>query len=308
MKRILVSLVVLIGGVVGLMALFPEKVAELSRNSERSKSGLTYKTVVVADETWHYLEGGEKDAEVVLLLHGFGTSKDVWTQFLRPLANDYRVIAPDLPGFGQSARHPDWNYTLPPQRDRLNDFVTALGLEEFHMVGHSMGGHLAALYTHKYAAQVLSIALFDSAGVAPLVESDMQRALANGDNPLLARSPEEFDEMLAIIFYTKPFIPWPIKGVYVRYTLDHADFNQSVFVSYVNDLDSRLEPILGEINKPTLIIWGEFDRVIDVTSVDVMRPLLPQAEVVIMEDTGHAPQREHPGATAAHYLEFVDKY
>jgi pimeloyl-ACP methyl ester carboxylesterase len=79
-------------------------------------------------------------------------------------------------------------------------------------------------------------------------------------------------------------------------------------VSYVNDLDSRLEPILGEINKPALIIWGEFDRVIDVTSVDVMRSLLPQAEVVIMEDTGHAPQREHPGATAAHYLEFVDKY
>ena len=94
MKRILVSLVVLIGGVVGLMALFPEKVAELSRNSERSKSGLTYKTVVVADETWHYLEGGEKDAKVVLLLHGFGASKDVWTQFLRPLANDYRVLLP----------------------------------------------------------------------------------------------------------------------------------------------------------------------------------------------------------------------
>ena len=308
MKRILMSLAILVGGVVGLMALFPEKVAELSTYSERSKSGLSHKTVVVADETWHYLEGGQKGAEVVLLLHGFGASKDVWTQFSRSLTDRYRVIAPDLPGFGQSVRHADWDYTLPPQRERLRAFVAALNLEEFHFVGSSMGGHLAALYTHKNPAQVLSMALIDSAGVAAPNESDMQQALENGENPLLVRSSEDFDEMLAYVFYTKPSIPWPIRGVIVRYAVDQVDFNQRIFESYVNDNGSRLEPILADINIPSLIIWGEFDRVIDVTSVDVMRPLLPQAEVVIMEDTGHAPMREHPGETAARYLEFVDKH
>jgi len=53
------------------------------------------------------------------------------------------------------------------------------------------------------------------------------------------------------------------------------------------------------------IIWGEFDRILDVSSIDVMRPLLPQAEVTIMKDTGHIPMLERPAETAAHYLRFL---
>ena len=57
-----------------------------------------------------------------------------------------------------------------------------------------------------------------------------------------------------------------------------------------------------------LILWGDYDRITDVSSVDVMRPLLPMAEVVIMKDTGHLPMLEYPAETATHYLGFVDKY
>jgi pimeloyl-ACP methyl ester carboxylesterase len=55
-----------------------------------------------------------------------------------------------------------------------------------------------------------------------------------------------------------------------------------------------------------LILWGEYDRVLDVSSVDVMRPLLPQAKVVVMKDTGHLPMIERPAETAAHYLGFLN--
>ncbi len=308
MKKLLMYLVILVASLIGLMALFPEEAAKLGMNAERSGSGLGYKTVVVGDETWHYLEGGPKDAEVVLLLHGFGGDKDNWTRFSKSLTGSYRVIVPDLPGFGESAQHPDWDYSMPPQRSRVNGFVLALGLEQFHVVGHSMGGHLAALYTHKYPVQVLSMALFNNAGINAPEESDMQRALTKGENPLIVNSLEDFDALLALVTYKKPFVPWPVKGVLAQRAMDHAEFNQFIFESFKSDRSSGLEPILTDIENPVLILWGEFDRILDVSSVNVMRPLLPQAEVVIMKDTGHMPMLERPAETAALYLGFVEKY
>ncbi len=308
MKKLLTYLVILVASLIGLMALLPEETAKLGMNAARSGSGLSYKTIVIGDETWHYLEGGRKDAEVVLLLHGFGGDKDNWTRFSKSLTASYRVIAPDLPGFGESAQHPDWEYSLPPQRSRVNGFVQALGLEQFHVLGHSMGGHLAALYTHKYPGQVLSMALFNNAGINAPDESDMQRALAKGQNPLVVDSLEDFDRLLAFVSYKKPFVPWPVKGVLAQKAMDHAEFNHFIFESYISDRSSGLEPILTDIENPVLILWGEFDRILNVSSVNVMRPLLPQAEVVIMKDTGHVPMLERPAETAALYLGFVEKY
>jgi len=308
LKKLLMYLLILVVGLIGLMALFPEQSAKLGMNAERSVSGLGYKTVVIGDETWHYLEGGPRDAEMVLLLHGFGGDKDNWTRFSKSLTDRYRVIAPDLPGFGESTRHPDWDYSLPPQRSRVSGFVQALGLEQFHVVGHSMGGHLAALYTYRYPEQVLSMALFNNAGVDAPDVSDLQRALAKGDNPLVVKSLEDFDGLLAFASYKQPFVPWPVKGVLAQRALDYAEFNQFIFESLISDSSSNLEPILADVEAPVLILWGEYDRVVDVSSVNVMRPLLPRTEVVIMKDTGHLPMLERSAETATHYLRFLENY
>ncbi len=308
MKKLLTYLVILVAGLVGLMAVFPEETAKLAVNAERSRSGLDHKTVVIGDDTWHYLEGGPEDAEAVLLLHGFGGDKDNWTRFSKSLTGKYRVIAPDLPGFGESAQHPDWDYSLPPQCERVNGFAEALGLGRFHIAGNSMGGHLAALYTHEYPGQVLSMALFNNSGVGAPDESDLLRALAKGENPLVVDSLEDFDELLAFVAYKQPFVPWPVKGVFAQRALDHAEFNRFIFQFLKSDRASYLEPILPDIENPVLILWGEHDRTLDVSSIDVMRPLLPQADVVIMKETGHIPMIERPAETAAHYLEFVDQH
>ncbi len=138
-KKTLSYLVGVVAVLLGLMALFPEDTATLVVNLERSASDLEHKTIVIGKETWHYLEGGPDDAEVLLLIHGFGGDKDNWTRFARSLTDNYRVIAPDLPGFGESAWHPDWNYSLLPQRSRLHGFVQALNLKQFHIAGNSMG-------------------------------------------------------------------------------------------------------------------------------------------------------------------------
>jgi abhydrolase domain-containing protein 6 len=68
-----------------------------------------------------------------------------------------------------------------------------------------------------------------------------------------------------------------------------------------------LEPLLGDIRQPVLVIWGEYDRVLDVSSVDVMQPLLPHANFIVMPNTGHLPMIERPTQTATYYLEFLAK-
>jgi len=303
---LLIYLLIVVASLIGLMAVFPQATAKLAINAERSRSGLTYKSVVIDDETWHYLEGGPADADVLLLLHGFGGDKDNWTRFSKYLTGSYRVIAPDLPGFGYSTKHADWDYSMPPQRSRVNEFVEALGLEKFHIAGNSMGGYLAAVYSHKYPAQVRSLALFNNAGINAPNESDMQRLVAKGKNPLIADSLAEYDELLNFVAHKKIFLPWPIRGVFARGVMKQAELNRTIFDSIQGDLSSDLESVLVDIEKPILVLWGEYDRVLDVSSVDVMTPLLPQADVVIMKDTGHLPMIERPAETAEHYLKFME--
>lgn len=305
MKKILLLLSLPFAGLAGLMAVFPEDTTELAFSLERFRSGLDHKTVAVGGETWHFLEGGLSDAPVVLLLHGFGGDKDHWTRFSNTLTDGYRVIAPDLPGFGQSARHTDWDYSLAAQRDRLGSFVAALTLDRFHIGGNSMGGHLAALYAYQHPAQTISLALFDNGGIEAPNPSEMYSAVERGENPLILSAPEDFDRLIAFASYKKPFIPWPAKGVLAQQSFDNSTFNRRIFESLISDRSSGLEPILTEIEMPVLIVWGEYDRVLDVSSVDVMKPLLPQAEVVIMKDTGHIPMLERPAETAEHFLAFV---
>jgi abhydrolase domain-containing protein 6 len=306
-KKTLRYLLALVAFLILLLAIFPENAATLAVNAERSASGLDHKTIVIDGETWHYLDGGPTGAEVLLLLHGFGGDKDNWTRFSRSLTASYRVIAPDLPGFGESAWHPDWDYSLFPQRDRVESFVQALNLEKYHVVGNSMGGNLAALVTHKNQENVISLALFNNAGVTAPVPSEFQRALLQGEeNWLIVDSLQDFDDLIAYASFKKPFLPWPVKGVFAQRASDHAESNRAIFETYKGDRRSALEPLLEDIEQPVLIIWGDSDRILHISSIDVMRPLLPQAKVIIMKDTGHIPMIERPLETAEHFLSFIE--
>lgn len=305
MKKIILFLLVVAAGLVALMAAFPEDATRIAFSMERQRSGLEARTLEFDDQTWHYLEGGDANAPALLLLHGFGGDKDNWTRFARTLVDEYRVIAPDLPGFGESARDPGGDYSLAAQSAWLHRFVTVLQLDVFHIGGNSMGGHIAALYTHRYPQQVASVLLLNNAGVESPKPSEMWLAVQRGESPLILSSPQDFDRLLGLVSHKKPFLPWPAKGVLAQRAFDQADFNRRIFDQYKDDRSVGLEPFLADIDQPVLIIWGEHDRVLDVSSIDVMRPLLPQATVVVMEDTGHLPMLERPQETAAHCLDFL---
>lgn len=304
MKKLLLGLILLLTGAATILWFVPAAQLTTLRLVEQHRAGLTHERVRVHDLNIHYYQGGPINGEAIVLIHGFAADKDNWLRFARHLTDRYYVIALDLPGFGQSD-HPVGSYDVGTQAERLADFLDALKLGPAHLLGNSMGGHIAALYTARYPQRVKTLALFDNAGVNAPHESELYKRLREGKaNPLVVRQPEDFQQLLDFVFVEPPYLPQPLKQYLAECAMDNAPYYDEVFRQLVERY-IPLEPELPKITAPTLLLWGKQDRVLDVSSIEVMKPLLQKPSVVIMDEVGHAPMLEHPEQSALLYRHFL---
>jgi abhydrolase domain-containing protein 6 len=269
----------------------------------RTMSGLSERVVVVEGHEIRYLEGGE--GETVLLLHGIFAEKDHWVEFARQLTPEYRVVAPDLPGFGASTRLAEQSYEYPDQVRLLEAFVQRLALDSVHVAGNSMGGTIAALYAIDHPDRVRSVAFIGAPhGIRSPRASEADRRIAAGEIPLIARSAGEFERMLDLLFVERPFLPRPIVRDAADRAVAGAVYNVRLWEEQQRHPD-LLQRRLPELAHPTLTLWGAGDRVFDVSGAGVVERLLPGHELVVMQATGHLPMMERPRDSAAHYLRFL---
>ncbi|MBS7661188.1 alpha/beta fold hydrolase [Pseudomonas lalucatii] len=305
MKKLFLALVLLLATGAGVLYGFPATLLASMQWLEQRAAGLSHERVEVADLSIHYYRGGPRDGQTILMIHGFGADKDNWLRFARPLTERFQVIALDLPGFGDSSK-PNASYDVGTQAERVASFVQALDIDRLHLLGNSMGGHIAALYAARYPQRVSSLALFANAGIDAPVKSELIARLESGaTNPLLVQKPADFERLLDFVFVEPPPLPAPLKRYLAERAVDNSTHHQQVFTQLIERY-IPLEPELPKIKAPTLLLWGARDRVLDVSSIEVMRPLLRRSSVVIMEDLGHAPMIERPQETAGHYLSFLD--
>jgi len=301
-KLVVITAIVVVLALVGYFVL-PDLLLKWATESERKAAGLQEKRVRVGDHEIVYLEGGR--GETIIMLHGFAANKDNWVSFAKLISPTYQVVALDLPGFGESTCLEDASYRMADQANRLNRFVDAVGLKKFHIVGNSMGGHLAARYTVMFPEKVLTLGLFDSAGVQGPVSSEMVKRLSKGEpNPLVAGTVDEFDRLIKFVFSTPPDIPRFAKKLLVEEAQRHKASNERIF-KQISSENVALEPDLPKIKARTLVLWGDHDRVLDVSCVQILEKGLPNCTVVIMQDCGHLPMIERPQEAAEHYLAFL---
>lgn len=306
MKKILVTIAALI--VVAVVAavagyyVFPEKTAGILIDKARSGAGLAKKQITIDDHEIFYLEGGK--GPTVLLLHGYTGEKDNWLGFAVYLTKDYHVVIPDIPGYGESTKLMDAVYDLNSQMARLNKFVGALNLKKFHIVGSSMGGLFSGTYAVRYPDYVLSVALFNAAGVDSPEKSEVMKKIEAGVNPLVLQDEQDFLRIYQMLFVNPPPLPYPLKKVFVKNALDNRKFYEKALREIGPDFLS-LEKQLSRIKTPVLIIWGDQDKIIDVSSVAVFEKGIKNHQTVIIKDCGHVPMIEKPRQTARHYLDFI---
>lgn len=303
MKKLLGLLVVLALAVTGLYYACPEKLAQFAVDGERAVARLSKHEIDISGFHIVYLEGGV--GEPLVLLHGFGADKENFTRIAKFLTPRYHVIIPDLPGFGESSKPADADYTVAAQVERVHALVQALGLKSVHLGGSSMGGNIAASYAAKYPTETGSIWLLAPAGLATAPPSDLELLIRKGgSNPLIATNADEFVAVFHFVMADPPFVPRRILEVMGSNAVAHHELNSKIFQQIHGEppLESRVQGL----PVPTHIVWGDKDRALNVGGAKILAGLIPKSSVLILPGVGHLPMLERPREVGQDYIAFRD--
>ncbi|KZZ48767.1 alpha/beta hydrolase, partial [Oleiphilus sp. HI0118] len=218
--------------------------------------------------------------------------------------DEYRVIAPDLLGHGENIRDIAGSYHIADQVAFVNELMAKLSVERFHLVGNSMGGAISSLYAARHPEQVLSMTLISPAGVHDF-PSEMDALLKEGKNPLIPESEEQFYTLLDFVMSEQPFIPAAIAKAEAEVSVSRAEINKKIFADIRSDMELGLEKEYKNISAPTLIIWGDQDKAINVKNIDRYAALVSNSQKVVLEGIGHVAMIEVPEYTAELMRKFL---
>ncbi len=270
------------------------------------QADLHTRAVRVGATRWVYYEGGK--GPTLVLLHGFGGSRENWLPTARYLGRNFHLIIPDLPGYGASSPIPGADAGVHAQAQRLAGFVDALKLQHFALAGHSMGGAIAGVYAAEHPERVGALALLDSAGL-PFRPNAFARAVAAGQNPFTYSDRAQFARFMRLIFVKPPYVPPRIAGVLIARNVAAQPFLDATLARLRAPADAdALVPVLPRLTMPVLGLWCNDDRVIDPSALDALRKGLsaaPQIGTSLLNGCGHMPIMEEPRATADALTRFL---
>jgi pimeloyl-ACP methyl ester carboxylesterase len=231
----------------------------------------------------------------VVLVHGLSGSWQNWLENIPHLARTRTVVAVDLPGFGRS-QLPREEISIPGYGRFLDAFMTAVGIQRTALVGSSMGGLIAAQTASAFPARVQRLVLVSAPGLGR-----PQRLSADMDlgRPLLARL-APYARFAAHVGAVRRLAltrlvrhPERIGKEIVLQSAAGAG-KPGVQAALRATLTYDFRPHVGRIAAPTLLIWGDSDRVVPPSVADRYARMIPGARKVIFADTGHAPMLERP--------------
>lgn len=275
---------------------------------EAQRSDFALKELNLNNSIYSYLENKPSNKTgTIVMLHGFSASKENWLRFAVPLSDKFHLIALDLKGHGQSSGTISDNFSIQDQVNYLYDFLQTLNLKEVFLIGNSMGGAIASLYAANFPEQVKGIVLISPAGVHD-IESDMDKLLKDGSNPLIANSSEQFLAVKEFVMEDMPFIPEPVTEVLAEKAVSRYDINHKIFSDLRADLTKGLDARFKDIKAPALLIWGEQDRVINVENITKYASLISNSETLRLPHVGHLAMLEVPNKSADAALNFIQHH
>ena len=286
-----------------------EKKTQTAEILKRGLGRLQQKSARVAGQEIWYLEGGARpDADTILLLHGFAGDKENWAEAGQLLIDrGYHLLAPDLPGFGQNQKHPELPYDVTSLTKRVRSFVQKTGLESFHLVGHSVGGSVAAAIAYSAPDQVASLTLIEPFGVRVPYETELDKLLAQKRNPMVIATEMAYDNLLGFVFHQPPEIPPALKQHRARQAAKNRVFYLKMWQQIrEGERAYLLDLLLPVIKARTLVLQGASSRVVHPATPGVIQAMMSDARVAVIEDCGHFPMVERPQETVDHILEFLE--
>ena len=278
---------------------------------QRLAAGLSKSKIEAAGHRWVYAnrEADSAGAPTVVMLHGFTGSKENWYPLAKALGGRYRLLIPDLPGWGESERKPGTLYGFPQQAANVDAFIRAASPDTpVVLLGHSMGGGIAALVAARYPRQVARIGLLDAAGVR-FQDNRFGLDVLAGRNPFGVDDEASLQRYIDTVFHdpaAKPWLPWPASAGLIRKRIADAGFERGV-LDRIGRSEEALLP--GEeaarIRQPALLLWCRQDAVIDASALDAYAHRIPQARKVLLDGCGHMSLMERPRQVADAVVKLV---
>lgn len=273
----------------------PARAYAFAMAAGHANAGVTERFVEVDGHRWRVLDSDPPEespsaparAHTVLVLHGLGTSAEAMMGVAAILRDTKRVVVPDLPGFGEHARHVgakhDWRFYI----DEIERFREHENLGPVDVVGTSMGGAFAAAYAATYPASVRRIVLLSPAGVTAPVQNDFMKRVAAGEIPLDIRDEASLDQVLALNFPKPPEMPAPIRQAFIDRALERREALLAIIEDTRGFLLTGVEPLMKDIRCPTMVLYGSKDLLTDPSMLAVWRAGIGDFRGEVLEGAGH---------------------
>ena len=211
------------------------------------------------------------EGKPLLILHGWGSRNDNWQKVGETLArNGIKIIIPDLPGFGQSDK-PQTTWNLDDYCDFVEEFVKALNLEKFYLLGHSFGGALAVKCSLKFPEKIDKLFL---ASASCIRRRNLKKKLLY---------------ILSKVFKVFSFIPFLRKAFY-KFVVGKSDYLSIQGVMrdiYLKVIGEDLSEALPQVEVPTIIIWGEKDNITPLNDAKIINKKIKDSKLEIIPNVGH---------------------
>jgi pimeloyl-ACP methyl ester carboxylesterase len=246
----------------------------------------------------NYIEMGE--GPPLVFVHGLSGCWQNWLENIPHFARSRRVIAIDLPGFGESEL-PNEEISMPGYGRFVDAFLGEIGVDRASIVGNSMGGFIAAEVAVSHPERVDKLGLVSAAGVMTVgpaqltVASRLARSFNAGSARVLARrhSLVRRRGMRKVVLYGIVTHPELLQPELV-YEIASGGGKPGFMDAFKAVLDYDFRDRLPEIERPTLIVWGRNDRIVPVGGAYRYEEMIPNSRRVIFEETGHVPMIERP--------------
>ena len=248
----------------------------------------------------HYQEAGRSDAPPMILIHGFASSNLVWSKVLLELADaGFRVIAPDLLGYGYSGKPRELDYTIGSQARMIVSLLRKLEITRAVVVGSSYGGAVAATIalddpglveklvlvgavTNNAPTRFLLMRLFGS----PIIGDILSPLLMSSRRLLRARMKRVYDRHAWVL---------DEKRVHARHLPLQTRGTHRAVIRTVRRWDAdRVSRDAHLITLPTLLLWGDNDREVPLEHGERLQAKLPNSRLLVFEECGHLPHEEYP--------------
>lgn len=248
----------------------------------------------------YWKEGNNKNT--IILIHGLGSMIESWQENISFLSKTHTVYAIDLLGFGLSAK-PNYNYTIPLLSQFLNSFCEHFSIETTILIGNSMGGSIALYFADMYPDKSEKIILISTAGLSKKIPLGL-RLLTIPTLGEFLNKPSKFasKKMLETVYYNKQFI----NSDFINFSYEIAKQEGAThsFLSILRSMSdykgtklnffNQIKSILSSSNIPTLVIWGENDKVLPLKHSSGLLKKFPMITTHIIKKCGHLPHMEYP--------------